>query len=33
MPLLNNDIQTIHGVLKTEFLIYLDQQMIRQISI
>ncbi|CAH8284715.1 Lrp/AsnC family transcriptional regulator for asnA, asnC and gidA [Mariniflexile fucanivorans] len=33
MQLLNNDIQTINGVLRTESLISLDQQIDRQISI
>lgn len=33
MQLLNNDIQTINGVLRTEPLISLDQQIDRQISI
>lgn len=33
MQLLNNDIQTINGVLRTESLISLDQQIDRQMSI
>ena len=33
MQLLNKDIQTIHGVLRTESLISLDQQIDRQITI